>query len=228
MAAQPFNSVGGYTIGIPPQNFIDNNGNLNANTANISGNVFIGGVLTANGSIVANNFIGNIVGNVTGDFAVTGPNTGVVYNKNGTVFSDANLTFNYDTRVLTANGKLIINSLQMGVGPLEFSNSIVFRATTNSASVDQVLFTIPANTISTVDYIVIATDTVANTRQTSKLIASILGDDVGYYEYGTIDMNGGVGDFKVKNESGNIIFTVTPLTSNEIQYKIMITSITEG
>lgn len=228
MAAQPFNSVGGYTIGIPPQNFIDNNGNLNANSANISGNLYVGGLLTANGDIVADNFIGNIAGNVTGNFAVTGPNTSIVYNKDGTIFSDGNLTFDYANNILTANGKIVVNSLQMGVGLLEFSTSVVFRATTNSAASDQVLFTIPANTISSVDYTVIATDLTANTRQTSKLIASVLGNDVGYYEYGTIDMNGGVGDFKVKNENSNIVFTVTPLTSNEIQYKIMVTSIKEG
>jgi hypothetical protein len=81
------------------------------------------------------------------------------------------------------------------------------------------------------DYTIIATDTIANTRQTSKLIASVLGNDVGYFEYGTIDApitSPGVGDFKVNYEGGggpgNVTLTVTPQAAHLTNYKVLITS----
>ena len=104
-------------------------------------------------------------------------------------------------------------------------------ATTNSTVVDQVLHRVSAPTVVSMDYTIIATDTVANTRQTSKLIASVLGTDVGYYEYGTIDAplsSTGVGDFKVNYEfgsfGGNVTLTVTPRAAHLTNYKVLITS----
>jgi hypothetical protein len=222
MAAEPFNSAGGYTVGIPPIQIIDETGNIIATDITASGNVSV------TGNITATTFIGDLQGNITGSFQVTGPNTGVLFNDDGNVAATANLTFNKITDQVVVAGELVANSFTIGHNNTEFSTSEVLFATTNSAGVDQVLYTILANTISTIDYTVVATDATANTRQTSKLIAGILGDTADYYEYGTIDLNGGVGDFKVFNVDGNIQLTVTPLTSNEVQYKILITYIKEG
>ena len=222
MAAEPFNSAGGYTVGIPPIQIIDETGNLIATNVTSSGNVSV------TGNVTATTFIGDLQGNISGSFQVTGPNTGVLFNDDGNVAATANLTFNKITDQVVVAGELVANSFTIGHNNTEFSTSEVLFATTNSAGADQILYTILANTISTIDYTVVATDATANTRQTSKLIAGILGDTADYYEYGTIDLNGGVGDFKVFNVDGNIQLTVTPLTSNEVQYKILITYIKEG
>jgi len=227
MAAEPFNSAGGYTYSIPPQPFITANGNLSAVNATFT-NVSISGNLVTSGTISADNFVGNVQGNIIGDFAVVGPNTGIVYNKAGIIFSDDNFKFDYANAVLNLNGNLVTNSITMGVGPLEFSKAIVFNATTNSSTPEQPLHTIAASTVSSIDYVVVATDATANTRQTSKLIAGVLGDTVEYFEYGTIDINGGVCDVRIKNETGNVILTVSPMTSNQITYKIMVTTVKEG
>lgn len=228
MAADPFNSVGGYSIGIPPRTFVDSNGNLTVAYASVVNNLTIAGLTTADSSITAPTFIGNLQGNVLGSFSIPGPNHGIVFNDNGSANTNANLTFDPNDSSVRMNGILATKVLTLGLDDQEFSTTRILNALTSSSAADQVLFQIPASFISSIDFTVVATDRIANTRQTSKLIASVLGSDVGYYEYGTIDMNGGVGDFKVKNESGYIIFTVTPITSNEVKYKIMITSIKEG
>ena len=222
MAAEPFNSAGGYTVGIPPIQHRDEAGNVSATGITASGNVSV------TGNVTAATFIGNLQGNISGSFTVAGPNTSVLFNDGGNVATTENFTFNKDTDQVVVAGELVANSFTIGHDNTEFSTSEVLFATTSSAGVDQVLYTILANTISTIDYTVVATDATANTRQTSKLIAGILGDAADYYEYGTIDLNGGVGDFKVYNVDGNIQLTVTPLTSNEVQYKILITYIKEG
>lgn len=227
MAAEPFNSAGGYTYGIPPQPFITSNGNLSAVNATFT-NVDISGNLSTGGTISADNFVGNVQGNIVGDFAVVGPNGGVVYNKAGIIFSDENFKFDYANATLRLNGNLVTNSITMGVGSTEFSKAVVFNATTNSSTPEQALHSIQANTVSSIDYVVVATDATANTRQTSKLIAGVLGNTVEYYEYGTIDINGGVCDVRIKNETGNVILTVSPMTSNQITYKIMVTTVKEG
>ena len=59
------------------------------------------------------------------------------------------------------------------------------------------------------------------------LFAGILGSEVGYHEVGTIDIplhGPGVGDFKVAYDAGNIVLTVTPVTSDLVNYKVMVTS----
>jgi hypothetical protein len=222
MAAEPFNSAGGYTVGIPPIQIISETGNVIATNVTTSGNVSV------TGNVTATTFIGDLQGNISGSFQVSGPNTGVLFNDDGNVAATANLTYDKITDQVVVAGELVANSFTIGHDNTEFSTSEVLFATTNSAGDDQILYTILANTISTIDYTVVATDATANTRQTSKLIAGILGDTADYYEYGTIDLNGGVGDFKVFNVDGNIQLTVTPLTSNEVQYKILITYIKEG
>jgi hypothetical protein len=222
MAAEPFNSAGGYTVGIPPIQIISETGNVIATNVTSSGNVSV------TGNVTASTFIGNLQGNISGSFTVSGANTGVLFNDGGNVAATANLTYDKITDQVVVAGELVANSFTIGHDNTEFSTSEVLFATTNSSGDDQILYTILANTISTIDYTVVATDATANTRQTSKLIAGILGDTADYYEYGTIDLNGGVGDFKVFNVDGNIQLTVTPLTSNEVQYKILITYIKEG
>ena len=232
MAADPFNSVGGYTIGIPPVTVIDSNGNITgnnivSNTIIVTTSANIGGTLTVN-SILAN----SIAGNITANIVVPGSNTQVIYNNNGQAGADAAFTFNSATKLVSINGDLVANSITMGYGPLEFCTSRVIFATSSSNGANQVLHRTLANTISSIDYTIIATDAVGNNRQTSKLFASVLGTEVGYFEYGTIDvpqLGPGVGDFKVQYDSTNnhVILTVTPVPSTLVNYRIMTTSYKE-
>lgn len=218
MAADPFNSAGGYTYNIPPVPFLDSTGNLTVANAAVSGNIQAGGTITAT----------TFVGNVAGGFTIDGPDTGILFNNAGSADPIGSVTYSASTDTVTVTGNLIANTFTIGANNNEFSTSQVVFATTSSSGADQQLHSVLASAICSIEYMVIATDLISNTRQTSKLIASVLGSDVGYYEFGTIDMNGGVGDFKVNHDNGNITFTVTPITANPTQYKIMITSYKEG
>lgn len=231
MAADPFNSKNGYTVGIPPIPIIDANGNITTTQATI-GNVHVLDNQTVDGTLTAQLFIGTFEGNITGNLVVPGDNTWVLYNDYGNAGANENFTFDSTQNLVTIKGDLIVDTLTLGTGLNEFSTSTVLHATTSSVAPDQLLHSTPASLICSIDYTVIATDTVGQNRQTSKLFGTILGTEVGYYEYGQIDVpltGPGVGDFKILYDAGTstVILTVTPFTSELVDYKIMVTSYKE-
>lgn len=229
MAVDPFNSVGGYTVGIPPTPIIDAEGNLTVSNAQV-GNLAVSGNANVTGTMTANLFVGTFSGNISGNLVVPGANTEVLFNANGEASTDSGFTFDSVNQLVTIDGDLIANSITLGSGLGQFSTSRVLFATTVSSSTNQVLHRTPSNTICSIDYTIIATDTTGNNRQTTKLFASVLGDEVGYFEYGTIDvpyLGPGVGDFRVTYNTGNVELTVTPVASTMVQYKIMVTSYKE-
>lgn len=227
--ADPFNSRDGYSTGIPPIQVIDGNGNVYTNYAQI-GNITISGDTFSSGNIVANVFIGTFQGNIEANIVVPGANTDVLYNDNGTAGASGRLTFNASSGVLTVRDTVIANAYVLGTGTSQFSSTSVVFATTASTAINQVLTSIPATGICSIDVTIIATDTGLVYRQISKLFAGILGTEVDYNEYGTIDVpssSPGVADFAVNYNSGNIQLVVTPLTSNLIEYKISVTTYKE-
>jgi len=229
MAVDPFNSVGGYTVGIPPQPIISETGAITAPSATFD-TVSVGGDVTVSGNVSAGLFVGSFQGQIEGELTVTGNDKDVLINKQGLAGTDSHLTFDYDARILTVDGRAIANAYTLGIGSNEFSTASVMFATTTSASAGQVLHSQLGSTICSVDYTIIATDRTIGCRQTSKLFASVLDGEVGYFEYGTIDVpvtSPGVADFKVENVSGYVALTVKPATSHSITYKIMATSYKE-
>lgn len=222
MVSDPFNSVGGYTVGIPPVSIIDATGNITVDKLT-AGNLIVTSDANILGNITATNFVGNVVGNISGNLIVPGNTNEILYNANSQAGANSNFTYDPALNLVTVNGNLKANTFTMGSGLNEFSTASVLFATTLDASANQVLHKTLATTVSSIDYTVIASNPTANSRQTSKLIAGVLGDEVHYYEYGTIDINGGVGDFRVMHDSGNIVLTVTPVNADHTDYRIMIT-----
>lgn len=230
MAAEPFNSRGGYTVGIPPVPLFDANGNLTCSSATFGGNVSINGSGIFSGNIQANVFQGTFEGNISGNLVVPGGNTWVVFNDNGQANTNPNFTFDQTALTLTVNGNVVANSLTLGTGGNEFSSQRIYFATTASSAPDQVLYQVQANTVCAIDFTVIATDTLGNSRQISKLFAGILDTNVEYNEYGTIDVpqeGPGVGNLYVVYSSGNVQLQIQPVTANLCNYKIMVTSYKE-
>ena len=72
------------------------------------------GTLTSTGNITAPYFIGNVVGNISGNIVVPGTNTSVLFNNDGNAGASSNFTFNKDTNVATINGNLITNNANLG------------------------------------------------------------------------------------------------------------------
>jgi len=226
MALDPFNSVGGYSVGIPPITVVDQNGNILGNIGNIAN--LSSQNISASGNITAGTFFGNLIGNITANITVPGVNTAIIFNDSGLANASGNFTFDKALNKVNVTGALSANTFSVGSGNYELITQSVVFAVTASMATDQVLHRVLANTVCSVDYTVIGTDATSNTRQTSKLFTAVLGSNVGYYEYGTINMNGGVGDFKVQYNSGNVELTVDPLTSFSTSYKIMVTSYKES
>jgi hypothetical protein len=241
MAANPFNSVGGYTIGIPPTTVIDSNGNVTAGTitatditasgdTNITGNITLGGDIVANGSITSSMFYGDFSGNIVGNLVVPGDNTQVLFNNNGNAGASSGFTFDSIAQLATISGDLVANTMTLGSGVYQLCESKALFADTTSTTADQVLYTVNAGTISALDVTIVATDATGGNRQISKLFATVWDGEVGYFEYGTIDvplLGPGVADFKVVYSLGNVLLTVTPMTANTVTYKIMMTSYKE-
>lgn len=105
MAADRFNSIGGYSTGIPPINVIDANGNIvtnvNAPNANITANrVFANEYLYANGiSIIT---------------TAAGTNTQVQFNNAGNFGASPGFTFNSASNLLTVTNVNVSNVANLG------------------------------------------------------------------------------------------------------------------
>lgn len=227
--------------------------NVNTVRANISGNLRVIGNVNASGS--ANIFLGTvsnvkITGGLNGYVLTTdgsgnlswqagggsggngtpaGSNTQVQFNNNGLFGASPFFTFNNSTNTVQVAGNLIGNTFQMGAGVYQFSTSEVYFATTASTSPRQMLYSIPTENISGVEFHIIATDAVSGTRQSSKISSVVYNGQVQFNEYAGLYINGGVGTLEVDYNAGNIItpsaleLLVTPDSPNQTVYKMLIT-----
>ena len=105
MAADPFNSIAGYNVGIPPVQVIDSNGNIVSNFLNLSGNVSANKVY-ANSFFYAN---GQPFNAIPG-----GANGQLQYNNYGTLGGIPNVTFNGNILSLGNISNLSISGGQNG------------------------------------------------------------------------------------------------------------------
>ncbi len=98
-SSEPFNTLGGYSVGIPPELVIDETGNIvnnvNAPSSNVTANrIFANSYLYANGAPLS--------------IGAGGSNTQVQYNNNGLLGASSAFTFNSATNLLT------VTKLQVG------------------------------------------------------------------------------------------------------------------
>ena len=105
MISDPFNAVGGITVGIPPVPVIDGNGNVVTNVLALSGNVS------------ANRFYANHYYYANGlPFSSNpgGSNTNIQFNQNGVLGGSANLIYDYTNSILQTSSVVITNSANLG------------------------------------------------------------------------------------------------------------------
>jgi hypothetical protein len=126
-------------------NAVPTDGNITTNNITASGNVTVGGYIIANGSITTNaNFVGDLIGNVTGNITLSGGNREVIFNNSGVTGSSNNFTFNTATNILDVNGNIdatyfIGNGSQLTGLPANYGN----------ANVVTLLASFGSNTVST-------------------------------------------------------------------------------
>lgn len=205
-------------------------GSTNISLGTVSNVKITGGV---NGYVLTTDGLGNLSwqagGGGSGNGTPGGSNTQIQFNNNGTFGASPYFTYNDVTRTVQVGGNLIGNTFQMGAGVYKFSTSEVYFATTASTVPNQVLYSIPTENISGVEFHIIATDGIAGTRQSSKISSVVYNGQVQFNEYAGLYINGGVGTLSVDYNPGNIItpaaleLKVTPDSSNQTVYKMLIT-----
>ena len=164
-----------------------------------------------------------------GGGSAAGSNTQVQFNDNGSFGADAYFTYNNVTHTVQVGGNLIANSLQIGSGGYKWSTSLVYFASTMSTTPQQVLYSIPVENISGVEFEIIATEPAGPSRQSCKISSLYYDGTVQYNEYASLFVNGGVGNFEVDYNAGNLItppsleLKVSPNTVNTVTYKMLIT-----
>ena len=85
MAADPLNSVGGYSVSIPPVQVIDFSGNVTTQHISVN-NIDVDSNITVAGTVIATTFKGDLIGNVpSGGITAPGDNSHILYNDNGKI-----------------------------------------------------------------------------------------------------------------------------------------------
>jgi hypothetical protein len=84
------------------------------NTANVTFNTSGNGSITATGNISAANFIGNVVGNISGNIVIPGSNTGVVFNDSGNANTSTAFTFDKASNLVTITSNANVGNLISG------------------------------------------------------------------------------------------------------------------
>lgn len=201
----------------------------NVNLGSVS-NLHIEGGL--NGYFLSTDGLGGLswqaAGGGSGNTNPGGSNTQIQYNNAGNFAGSNYFTFNSNTNTVQVAGTLVANVVQVGSGSYQFGTSEVYFANTSSTST-QVIYTIPVSTCSGVDFEIIATDSVGQRRQSAKFSSLYYAGVVEYSEYAGLNINGGIGNFQVVYNPGNVLVApsldmqVTPSTADPVVYKMLIT-----
>ena len=203
---------------------------------NTTGNVDAGNIIVT-GDISSNTFLGNTA-DLTGNITVGGVLTDNYFYANGSplVFSDygnANVaaylptyTGNLDNvdiltaNVISSNATFITNSVTLGTQLTPVSTSQWVQITASSA-VPVILMAISAADVTHVDFNVVATNATTTSRQVSKLMAINYNGTVDYNEYGSLSVGTTVGDFTVTTDGADIFLNVIPASSDSIDYSVV-------
>jgi len=225
-------------VSITTGNLIANGGvrfnGSNTNLGDVSYVHITGGF---NGQLLSTDGQGNLAwvngGGGNGGGVPGGPNSSVQFNYENAFDGSAKFTYNNSTDTLTVAGPLVANTVTIGAGVYSFAISTVYSATTTSTAANQVIWSVPSSQVSAVDFMIISTDTTANTRTTVKISSTILGTQVDYNNYAGLEINGGIGNFNVAFDAGNIlippslVLRVTPRSNASCNFNMLITKYNE-
>jgi hypothetical protein len=155
-------------------------GRITATGNIVGGNLVSAGLISAAGNIVTSAFfVGNFLGNITGNIAVTGSNTQLLFNNEGNVGASAGLTYNSDANVLaiigdvSATGNIIGANLITG-GSADITGNI------GASNISAATLSLSGNVISAINMvndIVTTANITANNISASSTI-NINGDQV--------------------------------------------------
>jgi len=204
-------------------------GNL-VNLGNVDNLQIDGGL---NGYVLQTDGAGNLswtaqTGNGGGGNGVPGgSNTQIQFNDSGSFAGSPYMTFNKSDNKVNFAGEVTANVFTMGSGSFEFRTSEICIANTTSTSNIELCQT-PVEDLAALDYVIIATDEFSGKRQYLNINAVYYNTDVVYNETSALYIGGLVTDYDLTYVPGDvflparIVLWVTPATTNQITYKIMV------
>ena len=143
MSFEPFNSVGGYTVGIPPVPVITEDGIGTFTGLQLSGIVNLGSVANVrifggqDGYVLQTNGSGQLTWTAQGGGnggVPGGSNTEVQFNNNGIFGGNAGFTYNSTTGQLNITGNVVANNFVGNVSVATFANTAGRANTANTAN----------------------------------------------------------------------------------------------
>lgn len=138
--------------------------------------------------------------------------------------ANANLTVSGDTTLYTANVEEIrANVLIVGLNSNVFSETVVYHALTYTDDPLQPLYNIPTNAIAGADYVIITTDSAANSRQITKISTVVYSNTAAYNETSTMLVGSYLGDWTLDVVTGNVSLMFSPTTANTMVHRLQIT-----
>ena len=216
------NSIGTFT-GSGPVN-LASSPNVNLTLANLH---IDGGI---NGYVLSTDGTGNLswsAGGGGGNGVPGGSNTQIQFNDSGSFAGSPYMTFNKSDNKVNFAGEVTANVFTMGSGSFEFRTSEICIANTTSTSNIELCQT-PVEDLAALDYVIIATDEFSGKRQYLNINAVYYNTDVVYNETSALYIGGLVTDYDLTYVPGDvflparIVLWVTPATTNQITYKIMV------
>jgi hypothetical protein len=196
------------------------------------GNIHIDGGF--NGYFLQTDGLGNLVwspaGNGGGGNGIPGgSNRQIQYNDSGVFNGSPYFIFNEESKNVIVGGNLIANTITIGSGIYQFAYSFVQFLVTNSTA-NVVMYSLPIENISSVDYKIISTDPVGQSRQISKISSVVYDTTVDYNEVNTLIAGNLTADFSVSYNAGlspvegpQIELYVQPTSNNTMTHKICVT-----
>jgi len=196
------------------------------------GNIHIDGGF--NGYFLQTDGLGNLAwaptGNGGGGNGIPGgSNRQIQYNDSGSFNGSPYFIFNEESKNVIVGGNLIANTITIGSGIYQFAYSFVQFLVTNSTA-NVVMYSLPTENISSVDYKIISTDPVGGSRQISKISSVVYDTTVDYNEVNTLIAGNLTADFSVSYNAGlspvegpQIELYVQPTSNNTMTHKICVT-----
>jgi len=184
-----------------------------------------------NGYVLATDGAGNLSWTLNsgggGGGTPGGANTQMQFNNQGAFGGSANFVYDSTLNKATMAGEFVANNLTVGSGAYSFRTTKVKNGVTTTTSAVEICAT-EADTVSAIDYTIVATDPANSSRQTVKITTAVYGTTVNYSEYATISVGSLLADFEVTYVPGDafrdaqVVLYATPATTNETTYKILL------
>ena len=201
-----------------PNNVLFYDGNQIVST-NSGGNTNIGDLNVANVANIANAVISE--GNVTANFFIG----------DGSFLSNLNISnaiggygnSNVANYLPVYSGDILANNISANSMSLGGTFAYTYSANTSSTSTANIV-SVAINSFNSFNFNVTATDLTGNNCQVLKIIAATINGIMNYSEYGVVSIGNTIGTFDVTLSNSNLVLSVTPATSNLVEYSILVSN----